>query len=134
MSSTRVKVVIVNPYDIPVTCAHSDDVCSNAQWDNMPVGTVIAPNTSLTFTSESNNRLFCEWTNKYGAIFQMAVTNPEMSDNSACGITVNAGLQQYSESGTPVTYTFKLGTSNLADWDSGTENNGNVIDWGSCSN
>lgn len=133
MSDIRVILIVENPYDVPVTCTHSNDVCSNSAWDNLPVGTVIAANSQQTFTSQSNNRLFCEWTNKYGAIFQMAMTCPKASSNSACGISANAGLQEYAEHGTPVQFTYILGQQNQADWDSGTVNNGNTIPWGDCS-
>jgi hypothetical protein len=131
--STRVSVTIHNPYDKKVRCSLSNSVCPNGQWDNMDEGTEIEKGQSRTFTSSSNNRLFCEWTNEYGAIWQMAMTCPVGSSNSACGISKNAGLQKYLESGTPAQYTYLLGQPNDADWKSGSENNGNVIPFGQCS-
>ncbi|MCB0696523.1 MAG: hypothetical protein KDC07_04115 [Chitinophagaceae bacterium] len=133
MSETRLTVTITNPFSTPVTCSQSNDVCSNSAWDNLTPGTVIQPGASGTFTSQSNDRIFCEWTDANGGVFQMAMTSPKSSSNSACGITPRAGLQAYERHGTPVDFTFILGTANKADWDNGSENQGNIIAWGACS-
>lgn len=132
--STRVRVTIHNPYDKKVRCSLSNSVCPNGQWDDMDEGTEIEKNSSRTFTSSSNNRLFCEWTNdEYGAIFEMAMTCPIGSSNSACGISKNSGLQTYQESGTPAQFIYILGNPNQADWQSGSQNDGNTIPFGQCS-
>jgi hypothetical protein len=133
LMSTRVSVTIHNPYDKKARCSLSNSVCPNGQWDNMDEGTEIEKGQSRTFTSSSNNRLFCEWTNEYGAIWQMAMTCPIGSNNSACGISKNSGLQTYLETGTPAQFTYILGKQNDADWNHGSENDGDVIKWGACS-
>lgn len=58
--------------------------------------------------------------------FHMSLTCPKWSSNSAEG-SPHAGLQTYSESGTPVTFTYNVGTPNLACWSSGSSNNGGVV-------
>jgi hypothetical protein len=62
----------------------------------------------------------------------MSFTCPKLSSNSAEGspsgsqFFVPAGLQAYSEKGTPVTFTYKIGQENKACWSSGTSNDGKV--------
>ncbi|MBK9246522.1 MAG: hypothetical protein IPM69_00015 [Ignavibacteria bacterium] len=55
------------------------------------------------------------------------------STNSACGINGNEGLQTYNEHGTPANFTFNLGQVNQADWDSGSNNGRNIIQYDDCS-
>lgn len=128
--STRVNLTIKNNSGVTVTC--TDIRCET--FTNLNVGQTIAANGSNTFTSDSNNRIFATFTENAPGIgsWQVAITCPKMASNSACG-SYNAGLQHYEESGSPVTFTYILGTPNLADWDSGTSNEGNVITYGDCS-
>ncbi|MEQ9308673.1 MAG: hypothetical protein RLN90_04410 [Balneolaceae bacterium] len=59
----------------------------------------------------------------------MSMTNPKLTSNSAEGssetenIFLDAGLQKYDDQ-SPACFVYKIGTSNLACWDSGTRNNG----------
>ena len=127
--STRVILTVQNPFSIPVTCV--DIRCET--FENLSVGTVIPAGGSGVYQSETNDRLFCTWSNSEGGYWQMAMTCPKASDNGACGCTPTAGLQKYEENGTPANFTFILGQPNQADWDSGSENNGDVITYGDCS-
>ncbi len=58
--------------------------------------------------------------------YHLSFTCPKLTSNSAEG-SPHAGLQTYSEHGTPVTFTYHIGTPNLACWSSGTSNKGRVV-------
>lgn len=58
--------------------------------------------------------------------FHMSFTCPKLSSNSAEG-SPHTGLQTYLEKGTPVTFTYNVGTPNLACWQSGSSANGRTI-------
>ena len=136
---SRVTMIVKNPFNSPVTCMSIPCATFNPPQDGdqsgavmLQVGTVIPANGTGIFVSQSNNRLFCLWTNSYGGYWQMAMTCPKSSPNSACGLTPTAGLQGYSGSGTPTSFTFILGNANLADWGDPAVNKGDVIPWAEC--
>lgn len=128
--STRVNLTIVNNSGLTLTC--TDIQCET--FTNLKVGQTIAAGGENTFTSDSNDRLFATFTENAPGLgsWQVALTCPRSADNSACG-SYNAGLQTYAESGTPAEFKFIVGTPNLADWDSGTADSGNVVPYGQCS-
>ncbi len=134
-SDTRVNLVVKNNTNAEVTCTN----ISCGTFTNLAVGATIAAGGTGSYTSSSNDRLFIRWEpTEKGVVHvfgmhEMAMTCPKSSNNSACGITQFAGLQTYEEHGTPVDFTFILGTPNLADWDDGSANNGEVVVYGSCS-
>lgn len=127
--STRVTLTVVNKSGTTLKCTNVG--CES--FDNLKVGDTIAAGGKNTFTSSTNDRIFATFEEDGPGIgaWQLAMTCPELSDNSACG-SFNAGLQHYSESGHG-NFTFNLGSPNLADWDSGSSNEGNVISYGDCS-
>jgi hypothetical protein len=128
MSETRVIVKIKNNFSIPVKCTSIP--C--AEFKDLKVNHVIEAHSEAVFQSDSNDRLFCEWRNTDGGFWQMAMTCPKGSSNSACGISPTAGLRMYDPKGTPANFEYILGEDNLADWKSGDENNGDIVDWAKC--
>ena len=128
--STRVNVTVINNSGLTVKCTNT----SCESFTNLSVGDTIAAGGKNTFSTDTNNRIFATFAEESPGIgaWQLAMTCPELSDNSACG-SFNAGLQTYEEDGTPANFTFILGTPNKADWDSGSSNNGDVISYGDCS-
>ena len=126
---TRIKLTIVNKTGTDVKCTNIK--CE--KFENLVVGNTVANNGSNEFTSDTNDRIFCtfEQIAPGAGKWELAMTCPKSSSNAACG-SLDAGLQKYSESGTPAHFTFNLGNKNLADWDSGDSNDGNVIPYGDC--
>ena len=113
--STRITLVVVNNTGSDVVCA--DTHCES--FDNLEEGTVIKNGTTGTFSSSTNDRIFATFVMEVGAGgWEMGMTCPKSSSNSAYG-TAKAGLQPYSRSGTPCTFTYVLGEENQADWDNG---------------
>ena len=110
----RVTVRIVNSSNQRLRCT---DVTPAGAFSNLFVGDTIAANGSSTYTSDDNDRIFATFTEDSGGIgsWQLAMTCPKMSDNSACG-SYNSGLQEYGTSGS-ASFEFDLGTPNQADWD-----------------
>jgi len=128
--SSRVILNLINNTSGDVIC--TDISCKT--WNNLKVGQVVKSGSTLSFNSDTNDRLFLTWQNKAaGAVFYMAMTCPKSSTNSACGYDTLSGLQTYQEHGTPGTFTFKLGDSNHADWKSGSSNNNHFVKYGDCS-
>ena len=112
---TRVSVTISNTTSEPVECSN----LSCAALSGLSVGAVITKGDYKIYTSDSNNRIFVQFTGQVtGTVFSLAMTCPELSDNSATGYG-NGGCQQYSGSGTPANFTFNLGQSDQADWGGG---------------
>ena len=128
--SNRINLKIINNTGTTVRC--SDTSCE--AFTNLSVGTTVANKGQDTFNSDTNDRIFCTFQQEAPGKgkWQLAMTCPEMSDNSACG-SLDAGLQHYSPSGSPATFTFILGEPNLADWENPTENKGETISYGDCS-
>jgi hypothetical protein len=125
---TRLTVTIQNPYNTPLKCV--DIPC--AKFTNLFVGDTIEPAGQRTYSSDSNDRVFVTFQNSFGGSWQLAMTSPKSSSNSACGITPSSGLQPYEEHGTPVAFTYILGQGNLADWKNGDKNTGAVVTYGDC--
>lgn len=126
----EVKLTIVNNTGTTVTC--TDIRCE--KFEDLNVGDQLASGFSATYIALTNDRVFCTFAqNPPGSgSWQLAMTNPEMTDNSACG-SLNAGLQPYSPSGTPAQFTFILGQPNEADWDNPSVNKNKTITYGDCS-
>jgi hypothetical protein len=128
--SLRVKLTIINNSNVAVKC--TDTKC--APIAKLQKGTIIPAKGKVTFLSDTNDRIFAtfEEGSPGRGSWWIAATCPLTSSKSACG-SINAGLQKYHESGKPAHYTFILGQPNLADWDDGSSNNGDVIQYGACS-
>ena len=112
---TRVSAQINNTSSEPVECTN----ISCATLDGLSIGQVITKGDYKIYTSDSNDRIFVQFTGQLtGTVFSLAMTCPELSDNSATGYG-NGGLQIYSGSGTPAYFVFNLGQGDLASWSSG---------------
>ena len=85
----------------------------------------IPPNCTRYFVLEDNDRAGLYYKVNYME-YHMSFTAPKLSSNSAEG-SRHTGLQTYSESGTPVVFTYNVGTVNLACWKSGSSNNGKIV-------
>jgi len=95
--------------------------------------TVGHDDTKLQITATTNNRVFLSLRSILtGRVFKLAMTCPRSSSNSATGYNTS-GLQTYKRGGTPVTFDFHIGTTDLADWDNGDVNTGKQVDWADCS-
>ncbi len=127
---SRVNVTVVNNSGLNVKCTNIG--CET--FTKLSVGDTVAAGGQNTFSSDTNDRIFATFTEVApgDGSWELSMTCPRSSSNSACG-SLNAGLQTYEESGTPANFKFILGTPNLADWDSGSSNGGNVITYGDCS-
>ncbi len=127
--STRVTLIVENSTGQTVKC--TDTRC--ASFDNLNSTTTIPDGEKGTYTSESSDRLFCTFEQEDGnGVWEMGMTCPKSSHNSAQG-SAQAGLQTYDQEGTPVTFTYKLGEENEADWDHGNKNDGDHVAYGDCS-
>ena len=128
--STRVKLIVKNKTGLTVKC--TDVRCE--KFSDLKVGTTIAAGGENTFLTDTNDRIFCTFTEEApgAGSWQLSMTCPKSSTNSACG-SFNAGLQHYDKHGTPAVFTFILGEANLADWDNGSVNKGKTINYGDCS-
>ncbi|RIE04448.1 PI-PLC domain-containing protein [Cohnella faecalis] len=85
----------------------------------------VPPDCKRIFVLKDNDRAGLYFKMNY-IEFHMSFTCPKMSSNSAEG-SPHTGLQTYSGSGTPVTFTYRVGTPNLACWSSGTSNSGKTV-------
>ena len=127
--STRVSLTITNGTKEKVQCKHI--LCQDI--DGMDVGDTLEAGATKTYTVSTNDRVFCDWVGmETGDVFKMGMTCPKSSHNSAAGYG-NSGLQTYSRTGTPVSFTFNLGHKCLADWDNGDEYTGAEPTYGDCS-
>ena len=112
--SNRINVTIKNATSQDLKCTN----LSCATLDGLSVGDVIIEGKSKSYTASSNDRIFVQFTGDNSVVYNLAMTCPELSDNSATGFG-NGGLQQYSGSGTPANFIFRLGEGDKACWSSG---------------
>lgn len=126
--SYRINLRITNKTNERIKCAHI--LCKDI--DTLDVGTVIEPNASDMYHATTSDRVFCEFTGlESGTSYKLAMTCPKSSRNSACGYG-SAGLQHYERGGTPVTFTFNIGTKDLADWENGDVYDGEEVTYKDC--
>lgn len=129
--STRINLTITNSVSPAETIVCRKILCQNIE--NLNVGTQLKPGDSGHYTVSTNDRVYCLWQGLVsGTEYQLAMTCPKSSHNSAAGYG-SAGLQTYSRTGTPVSFTFEVGTKDLADWDNGNSYEGNAPTFGDCS-
>lgn len=128
--STRVQLLIKNNTGTTVTC--TDIACEG--FDDLNVGDTLENGGQKTYTSSSNDRIFCtfEQVAPGKGAWQLGVTCPKSSHNSAQG-SFDAGLQTYERTGTPVTFTYDFGNPNQADWNNGDKDTGASVPYGDCS-
>jgi hypothetical protein len=113
--TTRITLTVDNTQNaVAVTCA---DI--RGPIPGMYVGLTIKGGTSRAFLIETNDRVFCRFVDTNEKVYELGMTCPKGSDNSAEGCLGTEGLQTYLEDGTPVDFTFQLGGPNLADWNHG---------------
>ena len=130
LMDTRVILIIVNNTGHAVTCT---DIRCGA-FSNLNVGDTLANGATGTYTSDTHDKSFVTWAMAPGpGAWEMGMICPQFSHNSAYG-SAKAGLQHYSRTGTPATFTYHLGQDNQADWSSGNSycpTNG--LNYGGCS-
>jgi len=130
-NDVRVNITIVNTTKEKEDVRCTDICCSSIS--GLEVGDVIQAGDKINITSGTNNRIFFKFiAEQTKDVFQIGCTCPKSSQNSACGYG-NSGLQCYSRSGTPVSFTFHLGKTNKADWDNGCDLDGDCPRYGDCS-
>ena len=131
MATARVKLIITNTTGATLTC--TDIGCEAFDVTPLNVGDTIPPGGTGTYASSTNDRIFCTWKSSVGGgVFQMGMTTPKSSSNSAYG-SFYAGLQNYQGSGTPCTFTYVPGTPNEADWNDPNQDNGTTVAYCDCS-
>lgn len=118
----RVNVKLTNTLENPiicrgVLCQGLQNPKTGALWAD---GDVIEPGALVGMLSESNDRIFAQFESQIkgvntGIMFQIAMTVPGSSCNSAAGYFGNEGLQKYNDD-TPATFIFNIGEKNLASW------------------
>ena len=129
--TTRIKLAVTNSVNPKESIVCRKILCQNI--DGLDVGTVLASGATGKYTASTNDRIFSEWEGLVsGTKYQMAMTCPKSSTNSAAGYG-SAGLQTYEKHGTPVSFTFNVGTKDKADWGHGDEYEGDAPDFGDCS-
>lgn len=84
------------------------------------------PGTNRTLLLLDNDRAGV-WVKTNDFQFNLTFSNRKHSPNAAEG-SAFAGLQYYERSGVPVSYEYKLGMSNWACWDSGSDDDGKIED------
>lgn len=130
---TRITLNINNKTSLPVICA--DISCEPIPA--MYVGMTIPAGRTQTFSITTNNRVFCRFVSQDETVYELGMTSPKSSSNSAEGCLGNEGLQTYAPHADPVTFTYDLGSLNLADWNNGqpeppfTPNN-KIVAYGDC--
>lgn len=99
----------------------------------------IQPNqTDVKFALDDNDRagvvyLAKDSQNREVGFVSMSFTCPKSSSNSAEGspnsegVLIQSGLQRYNEHGTPVSFTYNIGTPNMACWSDGTTDDANPV-------
>lgn len=133
MANYRVEFIVVNNTGLAVQCVNTCCEGFDVPGFTLSVGTTIQNGQRGTFRSATNDRIFATFTEVGGAgAWQMAMTSPKSSRNSACG-SLMAGLQIYSRTGTPTTFTFIPGQPNQADWNHGDKDDGDVVRYCDCS-
>ncbi len=129
--ATRITLTIDNSQNsAPVTCA--DIACQPIA--GMYVGLTIKAGKQQVFLISTNDRVFCRFVDSNENVYELGMTCPKSSSNSAEGCLGKEGLQAYEDSGTPAAFTYILGGPNLADWNdpsTSTPNNG-IVAYGDC--
>ena len=118
--STRINLRIENRAETAIRCV----VIGCEPVNGLNTGDELGVGEAGNYTIDSSNRVFLAWEEVRGPnwtlVHEMAMTCPIMSRNNACGITEYAGCQPYDpDAKAPVSFTFCVGTPNLADWNSG---------------
>ncbi len=132
--SSRVNVKVNNKTNYTLT---NFDVWGGPWTSSVPPHQIAAQET-VGFDLETNDRagvvfLATDSAGNEMGFVTMSFTCPKHSSNSAegspnkPGVFISAGLQIYKESGTPVSIEYNVGDENLACWDSGDSNNGNIV-------
>tara|TARA_R110001599_G_scaffold57665_2_gene158887 strand:+ start:1409 stop:3829 length:2421 start_codon:yes stop_codon:yes gene_type:complete len=131
--STRVNIEVNNKTNYTLT--QQAGMLWGGPYGVAPPQT-IGPNQSrVAFSLNDNDRAGVVYLatdsngNEMGYV-TMSYTCPELSDNSAegssdmAGFFISAGLQVYSQSGTPANFIYNVGEPNKACWSSGSSDNG----------
>lgn len=124
----RVLVVAKNSFAAPLRFEEywNDNSLDEKNWYVEPsTYSSIPPNCQRFFVLKDNDRAGVYYTIDY-LEYHLSFTCPKMTDNAAEG-SAYAGLQGYSETGTPVTFTYLIGTPNLACWESGNSDDGKIV-------
>lgn len=125
---------------IRVFCSITNKTAENIKFvralckglDGLGPDSIIVPGQSITYTAETNDRIMVTFEGtQSGTSYNLAMTCPKLSDNSASGFG-NGGLQHYEEEGTPANFNFHLGEGDQASWSSGNSISYGVT-WGECS-
>ncbi|CAM9361235.1 unnamed protein product, partial [Ectocarpus sp. 8 AP-2014] len=132
---TRALVSVQNPTKFELTYVDkwSDSDSEPCRvWRKLPVS--VPPGGRRIVTLNNNDRAGLYYRAMLGDQEQgyvtMSFTCPKASHNSAegssfeTGVVLDAGLQTYERSGTPVNFTYIVDQKNLAGWTSGTSDSG----------
>ncbi len=104
----------------------NDNSSGKSNWYVEPnTDDTIDPDCTRYFVLKDNDRAGLYFSQAW-IQFHLSFTCPKSSHNSAEG-SPHAGLQSYSRGGTPVTFTYNVGSPNLACWDSGNSNDGRRV-------
>ena len=128
LGGTRVHMSVKNTTKEDVVCIN---ISGNGRIPGLYAPTTVGDKGSIlesgkTFTADiiTNDRMYVAFQGvKSGKIYKMAMTCPKSSSNSASGYGT-AGLQKYESHGTPVSFSFRLGEKDQADWDNSTKYKG----------
>lgn len=124
----RRAVIVINnktPETLTFDDFWNDNSSGTSNWFVKPnTDDAIPPDCKRIFVLKDNDRAGLYFSQAW-IQFHMSFTCPKLSNNSAEG-SPHAGLQTYSESGTPVTFVYNVGEPNLACWSSGSSNNGQI--------
>ncbi|CAN0283232.1 unnamed protein product, partial [Ectocarpus sp. 12 AP-2014] len=132
---TRALVSVQNPTKFELTYVDKWSE-SNSEpsrvWSKLPVS--VPPGGRRIVTLNNNDRAGLYYRAMLGdqerGYVTMSFTCPKASHNSAegssfeTGVFLDAGLQTYERSGTPVNFTYIVDQKNLAGWNSGTSDSG----------
>ncbi|HVG08640.1 MAG TPA: lipase family protein [Thermoanaerobaculia bacterium] len=131
--SYRVELVVNNNTGGTIECTDTSCELFDVPGFQLGIGATIPNGETGTYRSTTNNRIFATFApaGSGSPVWQMGMTCPKASHNSADGNS-NAGLQTYSRTGTPVTFTYNPGQPNQADWNHGNENEGDTVTYGDC--
>ncbi len=124
----RALILVENTFPNILTFSDywNDNGSGSSNWYIEPnADDTIPPNCRRYFVLKDNDRAGVFYNIGY-LEYHLSFTCPKSSSNSAEG-SPYAGLQSYSEHGTPVTFTYKVGTINLACWNNGNYNDGKIV-------
>lgn len=128
LKDRRALIAITNkgPETLNFSAYWNDNNGGKSNWYFEPtnIDDNIKPECSRFFVLKDNDRAGLQFKQEW-LEFHMSFTSPVASSNSAEGSPFS-GLQTYSSSGTPATFRYIAGTSNLACWTSGNSNNGRI--------